>query len=294
MKRSLVTAVMAMLAVSATAGSGVMDYGGEEGCTEMFYAALRPHGRWMQTEEFGTVWQPDEARQNAAWRPYCDGGRWVRTPRGLSWCSIYAWGWAPFHYGRWILHGRWGWVWVPGTRWAPAWVDWRDCPGYLVWAPLPPPPPAWLEMRLRFHGGPGGCEWGFDLSERQYVCAPLDGDVRVGVGIAAGQPCGGGRPRHAPVDPGCGPPRPPCRETPGGPPPVHGSAGGRAQESVRIVRQVSGAGSARPAPAPQRGSAPEQVRQRPATGAASAAASGNGAESRAERGRQIVRERFRR
>jgi hypothetical protein len=31
-----------------------------------------------------------------------------------------------------------GWVWVPGTRWAPAWVSWRSGDGYYGWAPLPP------------------------------------------------------------------------------------------------------------------------------------------------------------
>jgi hypothetical protein len=48
------------------------------------------------------------------------------------------WGWAPFHYGRWFLHDDYGWLWVPGTEWAPAWVDWRHGDGWVGWAPLPP------------------------------------------------------------------------------------------------------------------------------------------------------------
>ena len=31
-----------------------------------------------------------------------------------------------------------GWIWYPGTRWAPAWVDWRCSDRYYGWAPLPP------------------------------------------------------------------------------------------------------------------------------------------------------------
>src|SRR5262249_44554206 len=31
-----------------------------------------------------------------------------------------------------------GWYWVPGRRWAPAWVSWRRSNDHVVWAPLPP------------------------------------------------------------------------------------------------------------------------------------------------------------
>ncbi|MGZ8095676.1 MAG: DUF6600 domain-containing protein, partial [Methylosarcina sp.] len=45
---------------------------------------------------------------------------------------------APFHYGRWVWDDWYGWVWVPGTLWAPAWVFWQYGGGYLSWAPMPP------------------------------------------------------------------------------------------------------------------------------------------------------------
>ena len=32
-----------------------------------------------------------------------------------------------------------GWVWVPGTVWAPSWCEWRVDDGFTGWAPLPPP-----------------------------------------------------------------------------------------------------------------------------------------------------------
>ncbi len=48
------------------------------------------------------------------------------------------WGWATDHYGRWFYDPDYGWVWVPGYEWAPAWVDWVVYDGWIGWAPLPP------------------------------------------------------------------------------------------------------------------------------------------------------------
>jgi hypothetical protein len=61
------------------------------------------------------------------------------TEYGWTWVSDWDWGWAPFHYGRWLTIGGYGWCWVPGTIWGPAWVSWRYGGGYAGWAPLPPP-----------------------------------------------------------------------------------------------------------------------------------------------------------
>src|SRR6185503_20487468 len=58
-----------------------------------------------------------------------------------TWVSDYDWGWAPFHYGRWVwIAGR-GWSWIPGRRYAGAWVSWRVGEpglGYIGWGPLAP------------------------------------------------------------------------------------------------------------------------------------------------------------
>ena len=62
----------------------------------------------------------------------------VHTDYGWSYESDWEWGWAPFHYGRWYLDQGYGWVWIPGSAWAPAWVSWRYGGGYVGWAPLPP------------------------------------------------------------------------------------------------------------------------------------------------------------
>jgi len=75
--------------------------------------------------------------REANWRPYARG-RWICSDRGWTWLSEEPFGWATYHYGRWaLLRGR-GWVWVPGSQWAPSWVSWRENANYIGWAPLPP------------------------------------------------------------------------------------------------------------------------------------------------------------
>jgi uncharacterized protein DUF6600 len=48
------------------------------------------------------------------------------------------WGWAAYHYGRWVRDDDEGWVWIPGKEWAPAWVSWRRGGHRVGWAPQPP------------------------------------------------------------------------------------------------------------------------------------------------------------
>ena len=102
---------------------------------DFFHDSLAPYGDWMQMSPYGWVWAPRAVRTD--WRPYLDG-HWVYTDYEWTWVSDEDWGWAPYHYGRWALDHRHGWVWVPGTVWAPAWVSWRWGDGYAGWAPLPP------------------------------------------------------------------------------------------------------------------------------------------------------------
>ena len=107
----------------------VADYG-------MFYDSLGSYGSWSDTEDYGYVWQPAVVR-DADWRPY-SRGRWACSDRGWMWISDEPFGWATYHYGRWtLLRGR-GWIWVPGSEWAPSWVSWRENADHIGWAPLPP------------------------------------------------------------------------------------------------------------------------------------------------------------
>lgn len=103
---------------------------------QTFYDELSPYGTWINDPEYGYVWRPDV--DQAEFRPYYTNGRWVMTEYGNTWVSNYDWGWAPFHYGRWIYNRYNRWVWIPDTTWGPAWVSWRSGGGYYGWAPLAP------------------------------------------------------------------------------------------------------------------------------------------------------------
>ena len=114
---------------------------------QTFYDELSPYGVWIQDPEYGYVWRPDVDQEE--FRPYYTNGRWVMTEYGNTWVSEYDWGWAPFHYGRWILNRYSQWIWIPDTTWGPAWVSWRSGGGYYGWAPLSPG----INININFGGG---------------------------------------------------------------------------------------------------------------------------------------------
>jgi hypothetical protein len=102
-----------------------------------FQTALAPYGGWDYDSSYGYVWSPSVSIVGASFSPYATCGHWALTEYGWTWVSDWSWGWAPFHYGRWITRaGRWSWV--PGSMWGPAWVSWRSGGGYVGWTPLPP------------------------------------------------------------------------------------------------------------------------------------------------------------
>jgi len=84
---------------------------------------LDAYGDWSETPEYGAAWFPRTV--DVDWAPYRSGHwAWV-APWGWTWIDAAPWGFAPFHYGRWVrIHGAW--AWIPGTRitrpvYAPAW-----------------------------------------------------------------------------------------------------------------------------------------------------------------------------
>lgn len=103
----------------------------------LFYDRLAPFGRWFEVNGYGYCWRPTITV--AGWRPYVDGC-WVWSSLGWAWQSNEPFGWATYHYGRWVNLARYGWIWVPGNEWAPAWVAWRQSRDCVGWAPLPPEP----------------------------------------------------------------------------------------------------------------------------------------------------------
>jgi len=103
---------------------------------QSFYDELSPYGTWIQDPQYGYVWRPDA--DQGEFRPYYTNGKWAMTEYGNTWVSNYDWGWAPFHYGRWVYNRYNQWVWIPDTTWGPAWVSWRSGGGYYGWAPMGP------------------------------------------------------------------------------------------------------------------------------------------------------------
>jgi hypothetical protein len=130
-----------------------------------FYDALSPYGEWIDNPQYGYVWMPNVGPD---FKPYATNGNWVYTDEGWTWASDYSWGWAPFHYGRWFYEDGYGWMWMPGNEWAPAWVSWRRSPDYYGWAPLGPS----MSITVAAGGGynPPPHYWCF--VPHQYVTSP--------------------------------------------------------------------------------------------------------------------------
>ena len=128
-----------------------------------FYNDLAPYGSWVSLPGVGWCWQPTVVGINRGWRPYCDNGHWVYTDAGWFWQSDYSWGWAPFHYGRWYMDARCGWVWTPGRVWGPAWVTWRTAGTTCGWAPLPPGADFAVGLGWRYNGATVGASFDFGL-----------------------------------------------------------------------------------------------------------------------------------
>ncbi len=111
------------------------------------YADLDSNGTWQDTPDYGYVWTPTTVA--VGWAPYRFGHwAWI-APWGWTWIDDASWGFAPFHYGRWVTW-RGAWSWVPGPRrvrpvYAPALVVWVGAPAVTVavgagvgWFPLGP------------------------------------------------------------------------------------------------------------------------------------------------------------
>ncbi len=106
-------------------------------------AELGAYGRWARAAGHGDIWYPDVP---AAWAPYRDGyWGWVE-PWGWTWIDEEAWGFAPFHYGRWLMIDD-RWAWMPGygpadepiaAIYAPALVTFFTAADTCAWVPLGP------------------------------------------------------------------------------------------------------------------------------------------------------------
>ncbi len=132
----------------------------------LFRERLSPYGNWVSVSGYGDCWDPSVGGRGD-WRPYVDGS-WGWSDQGWSWVSNEPFGWATYHYGRWVRVARYGWVWVPGMEWAPAWVAWRSGNSHIGWAPLPPEPAG-----LSWTGVGRDCDSRYRLQAAQYVFVPV-------------------------------------------------------------------------------------------------------------------------
>jgi hypothetical protein len=128
-------ALLAFTLILSAPHTSIAQQEGEYISDQEFYDELQPYGTWIYDPQYGNVWIPDVEED---FRPYATRGYWAMTSYGNTWVSDYPWGWATFHYGRWHFDNYYGWEWVPGNEWAPAWVSWRDGGGYYGWAPMEP------------------------------------------------------------------------------------------------------------------------------------------------------------
>ena len=98
------------------------------------YEELDRYGSWTVSNDYGPLWAPRSIA--ADWAPYRDG-RWTWvSPWGWTWVDNAPWGYAPSHYGRWVMVNR-RWCWAPGRHtsrpvWAPALVGWVGGAGWAV------------------------------------------------------------------------------------------------------------------------------------------------------------------
>ena len=115
------------------------------------YEELQPYGQWKTLDDYGAVWFPTSVP--AEWAPY-RYGHWASiAPWGWTWIDDQPWGFAPFHFGRWVyVDDRWGWA--PGEPvdhpvYAPALVAFLETSEDAAPAEGPGPPVGWFPL------GPG-------------------------------------------------------------------------------------------------------------------------------------------
>src|SRR2546428_1190053 len=95
---------------------------------------LDHYGNWRVVPTYGSVWVPSAVPAGGA---AYSTGRWVADPQyGWTWVDAAPWGWAPYHYGRWVYVDGY-WAWAPGPLvarpvYAPALVAFFGAPGVRV------------------------------------------------------------------------------------------------------------------------------------------------------------------
>ena len=94
------------------------------------------YGEWVWHSLYGYVWRPflNNYYPWGGWQPYIYG-QWTNVNGQLFWVPEEPWGWVPYHLGIWMWSEKQGWLWIPGSAFAPAWVAWDFLMGYYTWRP---------------------------------------------------------------------------------------------------------------------------------------------------------------
>ena len=95
------------------------------------------YGEWLWDDIYGYVWRPyiDNGAYPWGWSPYFYGS-WSYSGGQMFWVPREPWGWIPYHLGVWQWDKKLGWVWLPGSMFASAWVEWDFFFGYASWRPM--------------------------------------------------------------------------------------------------------------------------------------------------------------
>lgn len=157
------------------------------------------YGEWLWHDLYGYVWRPffndlrypwgsptGSAIGGAGWgtwqhylaawgnwQPYFYG-EWSSYNGRLYWVPGEPWGWVPYHLGLWMWDKKSGWIWMPGSLFAPAWVDWAFWSDHYFWRPF-----TLFDFFEGLGGGAGLWDFTYD--------GPVTGDIiRTGLGRKPG------------------------------------------------------------------------------------------------------------
>jgi hypothetical protein len=112
---------------------------------------LDRYGRWDRHPDYGAIWYPTAVV--GGWAPYRYGHWAYVRPWGWTWVDDAPWGFAPFHYGRWVSYGgRWGWCpgqYVARPVYAPALVAWFGGSNVSVGISIGGPAVGWVPLGPR-------------------------------------------------------------------------------------------------------------------------------------------------
>lgn len=94
------------------------------------------YGQWVWHDLYGYVWRPyyNDYYPWGNWSPYIYG-KWAGYQSQLFWIPSEPWGWVPYHLGIWMWDKNKGWLWLPGSAFAPAWAVWDFYLGHYFWRP---------------------------------------------------------------------------------------------------------------------------------------------------------------